>query len=299
LPPERARRINLGIASGRSYSAGGLLLLGLVGAGCILASPRPDVGAVAGGWGRAPAAAARPAGGGGPAAEDPPAAPDAADAATAREEDPDPPLVDNWSLVSREDGDACREELKAAGFKFQPLPERKQVDRAGCGVPHGVVVVRGPTGIAYEPPIMVDCTLARALGSVERIVQEEAELHLGSPITRIGNLGGYACRPRNFRKGSSLSAHAFGSAVDLSSFHPQKGQPAIVARDYADVARAAAGREVRQRFLRGVFVRLRRHEADLTYAVGPDFNATHHDHFHLDRGGWYFWFNREARPVGP
>ena len=29
-------------------------------------------------------------------------------------------------------------------------------------------------------------------------------------------------------------------------------------------------------------------ESDLTYAVGPDFNAIHHNHFRLDRGGWLF-----------
>jgi hypothetical protein len=133
---------------------------------------------------------------------------------------------------------------------------------------------------------------AGGLASVERIVQEEAELHLRSRIARIGNLGGYACRPRNDRKGASLSAHAFGSAVDVSAFHPAKGAPAIVARDYKEPARPSAAQDDRRRFLHGVYTRLRRREADLTYVVGPDFNARHHNHFHLDRGGWHFWFNR-------
>ncbi len=208
--------------------------------------------------------------------------------------------LDAWSLAAREDGAKCREELKAAHFKFQALPDKTQRDKSGCGIPHGVVVVRGPTGIAYEPPITVDCSLARALASVERIVQEEAELHLGARIVRIGNLGAFACRPRNHRKGASLSAHAFGSAVDLSSFQPAKGSAAIVARDYAPPAaslasRSATGRttarEARHLFLHAVFSRLRHHEADLTYTVGPDKDRAHHDHFHLDRGGWYFWFH--------
>jgi hypothetical protein len=200
------------------------------------------------------------------------------------------PLLDNWSLVAREDGVACRDELAAAGVKFQKLPEKKEVDASGCGIPHGVVVLRGPTGIQYSPPITVDCTLARALASVERIVQEEAEAHLGSRIVKIGDLGGFACRTRNSRKGAALSAHAFGSAVDLSSFYPAKGPPAIIARDYAESPRTSDAREARRRFLHAVYGRLRRHEADLTYVVGPDFNAAHRDHFHLDRGGWHFWF---------
>jgi hypothetical protein len=210
------------------------------------------------------------------------------------EPEPEPPL-DTWSLAAREDGDACRAELKAAGFRFTALPDQKEVDKNGCGIPHGVIVVKGPTGIVYDPPIMVDCTMARALSSIERIVQEEADVHLHSKIGRIVNLGAFACRPRNYRKGSSLSAHAFGSAIDVSVFHPVKGPPAIVVRDYPQSPRSSAAQEDRRRFLHAVFHRFRR-EGDLTYAVGPDFNAIHRNHFHLDRGGWHFWTHRNAPP---
>lgn len=210
----------------------------------------------------------------------------------ANEERAEPaPLLDTWALAAREDGEACRTELASAGFEFRALPDKRAPDASGCGIPHPVVVWRGPTGIAYAPPITVDCALARALGSVEDIVQEEAATHLSSRIVKIDNLGAYACRPRNYRKGASLSAHAFGSALDVSAFHPAKGAPAIIVRDYAESAKSTPPREARRRFLRGVFARLRR-EADLTYAVGPDFNAVHANHFHLDRGGWHFWFNR-------
>lgn len=201
-------------------------------------------------------------------------------------------LLDAWSLAAREDGDACRAALKDAGFRFRALSDKGKPDKAGCGIPHGVLVFRGPTGIFYDPPIAVDCTMARALVTVETIVQEEAERTLQTKIARMGNLGGYACRPRNSRRGASLSAHAFGSALDVSSFHPVKGTPAIIARDYADSPRSSAKQDDRRRFLRGVYTRLRQREADLTYVVGPDFNARHRDHFHLDRGGWHFWFNR-------
>jgi hypothetical protein len=202
------------------------------------------------------------------------------------------PLLDAWSLAAKEDGPSCRADLTALGFKFRTVPDKSAPEKSGCGIPHGVLVLRGPTGVTYDPPIMVDCSLARALVTVERIVQEEAAEALAAKIVRIGNLGGFACRPRNSRKGSSLSAHAFGSAVDVSSFTPDKGAPAIVARDYADATKSSPKQDARRRFLRGVYTRLRRHEADLTYVVGPDFNASHRDHFHLDRGGWHFWFNR-------
>ena len=214
--------------------------------------------------------------------------------------DPEPEpetLLDAWELNAREDGDACRAELKAAGFKFTPLPDQKAVDKNRCWIPHGVLVMKGPTGIVYDPPIMVDCTMARALSSIEKIVQDEATTHLQSKIARIANLGAFACRPRNYRKGASLSAHAFGSAIDVSAFHPTKGTPAIVLRDYPEMTRSTAAQDARRAFLHAVFYRLRR-ESDLTYAVGPDFNAIHKNHFHLDRGGWKFWTERSTSAPG-
>ncbi len=200
--------------------------------------------------------------------------------------------LDAWTLASQEDGEKCRADLERSGFRFRGLPSKREPDKNGCGIPNGVIVWRGPTGITYSPPINVDCSMARALESFERIVQEEAETHLRSRITKIGDLGGFACRPRNSRKQSSLSAHAFGSAVDVASFQPAKGPPAVIVRDYAEASRTSPAREQRRAFLLSVYSRLRNREADLTYVVGPDFNASHRDHFHLDRGGWAFWFNR-------
>lgn len=196
--------------------------------------------------------------------------------------------LDGWALAAREDGVSCREALKADGFKFRAGVDRDAPDKEGCGIPHPVVLFKGPTGVTYDPPINVDCALARSLGNVERIAQEEAQA-FSRKVVRIGNLGGFACRPRNFRKGASLSAHSFGSAADLSVFHFDKGPPAVIVNDYAESPRTTPAREQRRAFLRAVFSRMRR-EADLTYAVGPDFNAVHKNHFHLDRGGWKFLY---------
>ena len=59
------------------------------------------------------------------------------------------PLLDTWSLAAREDGAACRDALKAAGFKFTAYPDKEKPDKNGCGIPHPVVITKGPTGIAY------------------------------------------------------------------------------------------------------------------------------------------------------
>ena len=197
------------------------------------------------------------------------------------------PLAERqWAFAADEDGAACRDALRAAGAKFQPVPDRPVPDAAGCGMPHGVVLRRGASGIAYSPPLLVDCTLALALVDVERILQEEAQRELGSPIVRMGNLGAFACRNRTGALRDRKSEHAFGVAVDLSSFEPKKGRAVTVLRDYPrGGAEPTTGRG---RFLRAVWARLHR-ETSLTHIVGPDYNAAHRDHFHLDRGlrAWF------------
>lgn len=197
--------------------------------------------------------------------------------------------VGAFDLAARQDPEACRADLKKLGIRFQSMPDRTAPDKNGCGIPHPVLVTRGSTGIVYEPALLVDCSLARALPSFEHIVQQEGLKHMRSKIVRIGNLGAYACRPRrNLHKSKSLSAHAFGTAFDVAAFHPQKGTPAVVARDYVEPKRTTESQAARRRFLHAVYTRLRRREADFTYVIGPDFNALHRDHFHLDRGGWQF-----------
>src|SRR5690348_7768084 len=52
-----------------------------------------------------------------------------------------------WQLVAAADGEACRNELTALGVKFRPLPDRTEPDANGCGIPHGVIVTRGPLGV--------------------------------------------------------------------------------------------------------------------------------------------------------
>ena len=116
---------------------------------------------------------------------------------------PEEMAIRQWENAASVDGDACRAALTERGYRFSSATDVAKPDAQGCGVPHGVVVRRGPTGVTYAPPLRVDCSLALKLEDVERIVQEEATTHLKSPVVRIRNLGAFACRKRRSRLNGS------------------------------------------------------------------------------------------------
>jgi hypothetical protein len=202
---------------------------------------------------------------------------------------PEPPPDDRprmrrqWDhVVSASDGE-CVAALTATGAKFRALPEVAAPNARGCGIPRGVLLSRGPTGITYSPPISIDCSLALRLVEIEQIVQEEARTHLDGPIHRVATLGSYACRKvvgRLAGWSDGISEHSFGNAVDIARFDPKKGRGASVLKFYepdADEPKTAEGR-----FLRSVQRRVRR-EAGVR-VLGPNFDASHRDHLHIDAG---------------
>jgi hypothetical protein len=80
-------------------------------------------------------------------------------------------------------------------------------------------VTKGPTGITYAGPLLIDCSLALALPAMEKVIQEEAVKHLGEPITRVTTLGSYSCRNiRGWRERISQHAHrerhGYGGVLD-------------------------------------------------------------------------------------
>jgi hypothetical protein len=185
-----------------------------------------------------------------------------------------------WDHLASSDGAQCREDLKKTGAVFRAVPDREKPDQNGCGVPHGVIVTKGPTGITYSGPLFVDCSLALQLPAIEKVIQEEAVKHLGSPIKRVTTLGSYSCRSiRGWN--ARISQHALGNAMDMAAFTPERGQAASVMRDYKPGV--AEQPTVRGKFLRAIYGRLWS-EGGVTRVLGPEWDASHRDHFHLDRG---------------
>lgn len=204
-------------------------------------------------------------------------------------------LSPQWLNAANVDPVGCLATLQASGAKYKVLAAQERPDRKGCGMPHGVVVVRGPTGITYNPPLEVDCSFAVELGPIENVIQDEARQDLGIPIVRIDTLGAYVCVTKagpyttRFSTKPAISEHSFGLAYDLRALTTRNGHTITIEHDYEkgnDDPRTANGR-----FLFQVAMRLRR-ETHLTHVLTPDFNADHRNHFHLDRGlrfGW--WWN--------
>jgi hypothetical protein len=194
-----------------------------------------------------------------------------------------------WRRVASEDGAACREELKALGIRFRALPERSEPDAAGCGIPHGVLVTRGPLGIAYAPALQIDCSLARELPWIEKTIQEQAQIHLASAVTQVITFGTYSCRKVRGGFTGRLSEHAVGNAIDFGGFRTRRGSVVSVSRDYRPLESTPAAGGL---FLRAVFRALRSH-GGLTHVIGPETRADHHDHIHVDRGEpWWHFIDR-------
>src|SRR5688572_29876620 len=137
-----------------------------------------------------------------------------------------------WELVAAAGGAACRAELAALGIQFRELPDRAEPDAQGCGIPHGVIVSKGPLGLTYSPPLQIDCTLAKELPWIEEVIQQQAEQHLGSRIKQVSTVGTFSCRKVRGGFTGRLSEHAVGNAIDFGGFVPRRGTPVTVGRDY-------------------------------------------------------------------
>ena len=209
-----------------------------------------------------------------------------------------------WNRLATLDGKACREDLAARGVRFRSLPDELEPNEQGCGIPHGVLVTAGPTGIRYTPALRVDCSFALELPAIESAIQKGANENLGTSITKVTTFGTYSCRKAKGSVRGNLSEHAVGNAMDIGGFTPKIGKPISILRDYhpfeeapddpgkshpSGCSEAAPAGDDRSRFLRAIF-RALRGEGGLTTVIGPETRDDHRDHIHVDRAPrWWTW----------
>lgn len=129
--------------------------------------------------------------------------------------------------------------------------------------------------IPLSTPVVTDCGLATVLprwvGDVDRYVMAQDATRIATVLAGTA----YACRPVNNAAGGKLSFHAFGDALDVTGFVLEDGRTITVAPAWSGTD--AEGR----RLIRFA------HDAACTHfttVLGPDANALHRDHLHVDLG---------------
>lgn len=182
-------------------------------------------------------------------------------------------LADSRRLARfKADDQACHDALASAGVTFTQLPEMHASN--GCGYRQAVLVQASLTDWKAPDSLPMTCDLAARMHMWERhIVVPAAEKYLGSPVVEIKVFGSFQCR--RVAGYDRLSEHAFAKAADIAGFRLADGREISVLDDFR--SKGGKGdflREVHDRAC-GLF--------DVT--LGPDYNADHANHFHLDVGG--------------
>jgi hypothetical protein len=163
----------------------------------------------------------------------------------------EPPKPDVWAdaeVISalRE----CVKLLAPIAAEVDLAPPLKQ-DQCGAAAPVMLRrVASGSNRVEIKPPAMLNCAMVAHLHEwITTVLQPAAEQAFGSPITRLANASGYACRQRNGSQSHSerLSEHALANAIDIAAFVTADGRTIEVGRhwgptlrDQKEAARSAA-----------------------------------------------------------
>lgn len=205
---------------------------------------------------------------------------------------PDTPLPDHWNplrpldisapptpvtrlkLPRAQSGAACRAALGTGAVRFAPMP-----DLAVSGTCHirDRVLLSGLGGAALDP-LETRCATALRLALWQRHgLEPAARAAFGTGIARIHHLSSYNCRPLRTPSGSfgRMSTHATADAVDITGVTLADGRRVTLLGGWG------SGPE-------GAFLEAARDSACTWFAtaLGPDYNALHADHFHLQTRGW-------------
>lgn len=163
----------------------------------------------------------------------------------------------------------CLAALNDAETGFTPLADL--VESPQCGIANRVAVTR--FGASRVSAVETTCDVALRMEMWERhSLQPLARQHLGSEIVGISHLSSYNCRPI---RGSStrMSLHATGEAIDIVGFELADGRSLRLLEDWRrEPAFFVAARDAACLWFETV--------------LGPDYNALHANHFHLQSRGW-------------
>lgn len=173
----------------------------------------------------------------------------------------------------RDDPALCQQALLSSQLRY-----RAQADSpasAKCPLSNVWRIEGGQARLSSS--FLASCPLAVAYALFERHgLQPVAQRVLGQPVVQVDHLGSFACRNVYNRKAGRLSQHASANALDIAGFRLRDGQRIVLARDWQGSGdKAVFLREVRQAACE-----------HFSTVLGPEYNAAHRDHFHVDMGRW-------------
>lgn len=182
-------------------------------------------------------------------------------------------FVDPKLSVLRFDPALCQAVLKEPYIDATPVPDRPSENN--CGWVNAVRFTHAGGAAIGVNPLTCEAAAALTLWVVHE-VQPLAREMFGQDVVRLGDMGTYDCRNivgNPFWKGLR-SQHASANAIDISGFTLADGRQISVLRDWDDKGKEG-------QFLHEAHRRACRY---FRVALGPEFNAAHKNHFHLDRG---------------
>lgn len=189
-------------------------------------------------------------------------------------------LLTRWKLARMElQPENCFAAFEASDVAIARVPER--LSDAGCAIRDAVRLEVGGVRLSPARPV-VTCPVAAAWALFERhALQPAAQRHFGQAVVSVRHLGTYNCRNVYGRAQGRRSQHATANAIDVAGFALADGREVRLPRDWNSGTPATPGTPAA--FLRDVRDGACRY---FKAVLGPDYNAAHHDHFHLDRGRW-------------
>ncbi len=205
---------------------------------------------------------------------------------------PGTPLPDEWNLarpldisapptpVTRlklrraQEGAACLAALRTGNVSFTPMPDLLVSDQ--CHITDRIRLT-GLDGVVLDP-VETRCAIALRLALWERHgLAPAAQDIFGTGLARIHHLSSYNCRQIRAPGGSGgrMSTHATADAIDVTGVTLADGRRVTLSGGWGN------GQE-------GAFLEAARDAACTWFAtaLGPDYNALHADHFHLQTRGW-------------
>lgn len=182
-------------------------------------------------------------------------------------------FIDPRLSTLRNDRSLCKRVLTGPHISAKPARARPYGD--GCGWHNAFRATKvGDASIGIK---QLSCeTLAGLNLWMLDVVQPSAETYFNSHVSEIKNFGTFSCRDiiGNPMWRGVRSQHATANAIDISGFRLADGTALSLIRDWNDQG-------PKGRFLREI------HRKSCRYfrvSLGPNFNPSHKDHFHFDRG---------------